>query len=1166
MIKQTATGGPVSYLESNSDTPKTPADLKDAIDYDGIIEPLDIRSKITRSSTDPFFSAHDIRGELLSDVASDSRKRSNPISQFIDLNDTKFEPYEDGIQHFSSIPAINSYVKKPIFDGAGLNDLTIFGDYSSKDGTISKKFFIECVQGYSSSNEDSNTNDKFKWKVDSGSWSDTIELTSIESSDFKILTFDKLGNFGSVTSSYVSNTQVLNVPGGVTQYDIKIYAAGDINSEDEYYSLEYYDNSNEIWIPVNDNLEGELSGNPNIINSSTHPSGANTFDKFSSIPHWHYHWPWEDGVAEEIPLVSSGSLKFRIIASANVNRIEGIQNIVKINFEFQRKAAKLELSDGLVAFFDYRNGHTSKDQWTFEAVSKTHDDRVGSVPLPGYLTWQESKLNPFVDITKSTEIIDTINDVDFFSTYASATIAFNYPGYSGSTDNPDLTWEMVYISSLDAQAFTLTDSYGVSNRFEFDSDGLLENDGQTLVSLLRPEITYIKFPNADIQFQKRDDAGNLLWFDSDNNLFAAYSSASSPASGVGGKDYLDYDSGEFVGISQAEWAEFYNFSPANFTKDDTCPSLTSPIDYAGKYFIITDAVDAKKEYVNNTVKGGRYAVWFNVIDEDGNETAPPTYFTTGSDARIAPNATIYWDVDNTTYQTAEGLGWDPGGSVSEKDWSILTTGSDGFPYYNSAITKTATWSSDNGAIIRCAIPKFNDDILHGTGWNPEKITQTMSVDIDGNKLWTYDSGVSVTIAADAGWDGVVPPTETEWASANGYTVASLNEKQWHKYEGYEDYSDLIPQLIQVRVNSTDSIKKLVANTVNTIRTFTNKNLINVFDCIYIEPPEYLDYWDLDPADPENADELASGTWVTADYDSTLKVKLENDPFSFNQYAYDPTSPPVKKAVDAGWSRYYYTIKIISRNLGYHNITNRVDKNPHEPLFFNVPPYGSAEEDPFFFQLINNESTDWGGLKKFKELLEHTNEIINSSSLNISSSIVYSPEVGQLSFEEGGGDTIEVYVDPASTIDSGILLTDDNTGIPYTVFNSSDLISDVLVRYPTKLEHNVQIDGGTGKIQKLFYYYRRNFLCGLRLAQKTPGSQGNKKIQFHHYSPETKGNIVASDFVGGSDSGPRIENVINAMSPAIDDIRPHGYKSASAGMIYNDMPCGTDSITFGGWKK
>ena len=96
---------PVDFLLDDNATLMYPlilwnASMKDPDQYDGVIEPLTIRSRASRQNPESPFFAHDIRGLLISDSSECSRLNSIPIVQYIDLEDTSFDWFEDGIENF----------------------------------------------------------------------------------------------------------------------------------------------------------------------------------------------------------------------------------------------------------------------------------------------------------------------------------------------------------------------------------------------------------------------------------------------------------------------------------------------------------------------------------------------------------------------------------------------------------------------------------------------------------------------------------------------------------------------------------------------------------------------------------------------------------------------------------------------------------------------------------------------------------------------------------------------------------------------------------------------------------------------------------------------------------------------------------------------------------
>jgi len=82
--------------------------IRNPFELNGIIEPLTIRAAVSLTSIEFPFEAHGTYG-FLCNGAESSRRRSNPIVQQIDLEDTNFEPYQDGGARVfgSSAAAIN---------------------------------------------------------------------------------------------------------------------------------------------------------------------------------------------------------------------------------------------------------------------------------------------------------------------------------------------------------------------------------------------------------------------------------------------------------------------------------------------------------------------------------------------------------------------------------------------------------------------------------------------------------------------------------------------------------------------------------------------------------------------------------------------------------------------------------------------------------------------------------------------------------------------------------------------------------------------------------------------------------------------------------------------------------------------------------------------------
>lgn len=90
---------PVTFIKDEGSTliyPQVLANLsaKDLDAYDGVIEPLVIRSRASRNSIDSPFEAHDVRGAL-SNAAEDVRRRGNLIVDYVFPVDRSVEPYLD---------------------------------------------------------------------------------------------------------------------------------------------------------------------------------------------------------------------------------------------------------------------------------------------------------------------------------------------------------------------------------------------------------------------------------------------------------------------------------------------------------------------------------------------------------------------------------------------------------------------------------------------------------------------------------------------------------------------------------------------------------------------------------------------------------------------------------------------------------------------------------------------------------------------------------------------------------------------------------------------------------------------------------------------------------------------------------------------------------------
>ena len=1197
--------GPVAYIEDDIGTLIYPiimsnVSMKDPDQYDGVLEPLEIRSRASRNSPDAYFVAHDIKGILQSDVAEDSRRRSNPITQFIDNDRTYFEPYEDGVEHMESSPAVAGFTRTPIFDGAGKNDMLVLGDYLIAAGSQTETYYVRCTAAYPV-DETTTTYDKFQWSKSGGVWSDSVELSTSTTMETEVvITFPELG------SATVSDYQFLEIPGGSTSVTIKAYGKGDINGAPEYYKIQYYDESVPGWTDIVDpSTVTEVQ-----LNNASHPDGEDARYEYPSAPHWSHTITDFEAVVSSMPSFNADKVKFRIWVSPDVTPGIGLTNSVKLSFLFTRRAARMDLDHGLYVVFNESQGHNSGDTWRFEAIAKSHEDSVGCSPLPGYLTWQESRIHPFVETSYKEEVTNDLNDPVARSNAASGSLIFNWSGYNPvagviDIDGNDSTWEKEYLRSLNGQAFTLEDSLGNQKRFEFDNDGELENDGEELISILRPEVYYIRFPDTDYHFQERDTNGELLWEDSDGLFFPSSAPLGVDSAGVARAPYTL--TSLFGELTLEEWVQYYDLKPHMTTAIDISTQVPTAEQYAGKHFIITDAVDKEKDHVLNTITGGRYAVWFNIVDPDDlNENGEPTpllaseapiftpavkddvilyYDETGSGYKDAENATLetYWDESSPGVLDAVPK-FSTTSYTSENEWAIY------YGLYNSRVVKPARWSNDGGDTIVPATPTL-------TGWDPDPLTQTMSINSSSQNLYTTDGGETITPYIG------VPADEESWVLAGGYMLAELDEFQWHENEHWENYEKLKPQLIEVVANKDDSIKRLMSKTLRAIRRFKNPNQSKVFYCDYIKPPAYEDFYDMDPAEG-----LPPGNWQPAEYDDILHVLLEDD--WFNQYSFDPESPPVSSALDAGWSRGHFTLKITSRNLGYHKVDATLPPLSHQPGFHNVPSTEASPDNKRIFTLYQDPDIDVGGHKTFKQLLDSTVSAINESGLDISATIRYNDDlsgrtstnqdaykhglIADATFTAGDGSTYtyasdftspidtngDTYVsDPEwsawkdlyktwgdSTFDSGktwevtaasvgdgiTLAPNGSAGSEYEVFSGSGLFENVLVLYPTLAERST-------------YTYKQK-LCGIDLFQNSPGHEGNTKVIFHYYDESFRGNIITENFTNGSEAGPYMNETVSSMNMSTSELRPHDHISSTAGMIYNDMPCGTDSITFGGWKK
>jgi len=1199
-----ARDGPVAYIQDDIGTLIYPiimanVSMKDPDQYDGAIEPLEIRSRASRNSPDGYFVAHEVKGMLMTDSAEDSRKRSNPISQFIEptymIEDefhpgemvigNRFDPYEDGIEHMASSPATISFTRTPVFGGVGTNDMTVTGPYIGSTGASAVLYYIK-VSDVGSLVDDVIYFDKMKWKKGNENWSNAIELDDTGYVEKEtVLTFGNLGGLQAIPSlstanpsgpdALYSSTQELLIPASALSMDLAIHCRGDINQQNEYYRIEWYDEVETKWRAIADysNVEvGETTPypttndgrgySPNIeigtesasyvstwedytrFNDPYHPTyNTDSRTGYNIIPHGIKGWNGTTDLDPSAAFYTSDryteytKMKFRVMTSAFVDSDSPYKNSVKLVFTFKTRAAQLELDQGLTAIFENSFGHTAGDTWHFEAIAKSHEDNVGSAVLPGYLTWQEAKISPFTESAEKEAEVINLSDPVRAEYIATGSLVFNFAHVVPAT--PVLQDEENYIGSLNAQAFTLVDTFGTSSRFEFDNDGELENDGETLIPLLRPESYYLRFPASDATIQHRADNGRLLWTDGvASDPFTSggtMASAATPHPLFTGPTpaYVAYNLAEDG--KEADWVAEYKLKPVYATPGEISTGLETASGYAGKYFIITNQLEkpyqaeeeAIKAGILNTVIGRRYAVWLNVI-------------SLGTDGKETP---VLGSVEPTAGVTDQGR------------WTINygeTLKSPGTP-----TTVTLGYGTDYTGYV----PNYDSD---GDGISDKMVTTLSYTNpgagpggedllIGGDKLWAYD-GVTVTTAVVAGYTGffdelvddasttciegdtvVSTWTEDEWAAANGYYAMPLSEKEWHEsamactlttagvpygltdelQKPYVDYIDMVPQLIEVKVRDTDSILRVVRKLVRTLRQYRNTNQSRAFSIKYAKPPEYEDLWDLFDTDkngepdtgyPADDDE---SNWVTADYDPERLVKI--DTTWFNAYAVDPTSSPNIIATTAGWQPGYHTIRIESLNPGYHIVRDYsgVPAQGWEPEFEDIDPSTPGARD---FQLIQGIE-DSGGYKSFQALLSDTNDIVNNSILDITSSLSYSEQLG--------------------TKDIGLF--------DHTFVTGKTLLDTTPYRF---------IDGR----------------AGLLLYQNNTGKEGNTIIQFHHYNDTIAGNIVVQNFHNGYNAGPYVSDMIVTMNMSTENMQPNRHKSSASGLIFENNPDGTDSVTFGGWKK
>jgi hypothetical protein len=99
IYQDSANFNPVDFIQDDGSTLMYPQVLSnlsanDLDSYDGVIEPLTIRSRASRNSIDMPYESHDVRGAL-SNAAEDVRRRGNLIVDYVFPVDSSVEPYLD---------------------------------------------------------------------------------------------------------------------------------------------------------------------------------------------------------------------------------------------------------------------------------------------------------------------------------------------------------------------------------------------------------------------------------------------------------------------------------------------------------------------------------------------------------------------------------------------------------------------------------------------------------------------------------------------------------------------------------------------------------------------------------------------------------------------------------------------------------------------------------------------------------------------------------------------------------------------------------------------------------------------------------------------------------------------------------------------------------------
>ena len=143
IFKDISTYSPVAYIQSSTPISSVELAFEDEIyprvftansyqnlnDYDGVIEPLTIRSRANNTSIDGPFEPHGVRAAI-SNAGEDVRRRNNPIVDYVYPIDNSVEPYLDEIfeQDTLGLPAQGFFsdpsdLSPPFRDGSDWQDL-----------------------------------------------------------------------------------------------------------------------------------------------------------------------------------------------------------------------------------------------------------------------------------------------------------------------------------------------------------------------------------------------------------------------------------------------------------------------------------------------------------------------------------------------------------------------------------------------------------------------------------------------------------------------------------------------------------------------------------------------------------------------------------------------------------------------------------------------------------------------------------------------------------------------------------------------------------------------------------------------------------------------------------------------------------------------------------